>query len=88
MHSSTDESFLVDQTIGMGREESTKRPDAAAAGDAGTVLKQIEEVKHITKKQMKLKASIKKGFTIVFNQCSLQVKTKLEATLDWNNTQA
>ena len=88
MHNSTDESFLVDQTIRMGREESIKRPDAAAAGGVGAVLKRIEEVKHIAKKQMKLKASVKKGFTIVFNQCSLQVKTKLEATLDWNNTQA
>jgi hypothetical protein len=41
----------------------------------------------IAKRKLKLAKSLKKGYATVFDQCSEQVKDKLEATEDWEATQ-
>jgi hypothetical protein len=45
-----------------------------------------EEVKTIAKRRLKLADSLKKGYATVYNQCSQEVKDKLEGTGDWEST--
>jgi hypothetical protein len=42
-----------------------------------------EEVKTVAKRRLKLEDALKKGYTTVYNQCSQEVKDKLEATNNW-----
>jgi hypothetical protein len=44
-------------------------------------------VKTIAKRRLKLSDSVKKGFVTVYNQCSQEVKDKLESLEDWEETQ-
>ncbi len=42
-----------------------------------------EEVKTVAKRHLKLENALKKGYAMVYNQCSQEVKDKLEATNNW-----
>jgi hypothetical protein len=46
-----------------------------------------EEIKSVAKRQQKLRESLKKGFTTVYEQCSREVKEKLENTKNWEGIQ-
>jgi hypothetical protein len=85
--SSLDEGFLVAQVIRTGAEQTIAMPAAADANDADAVIVRTEQVRAVAKRRAKLDASIKRGFATLYDQCSEQVKTKLEATNGWENTQ-
>ena len=70
---------VVEQTIAI--------PAAADANDANAVIARTEQVRSAVKRRAKLDASTKRGFATLYNQCSEQVKTKLEATNGWEGTQ-
>ncbi len=46
-----------------------------------------EAVRAIAKRKAKLDNALKKGFATVYNQCSLEVRDKLEASDEWNKVQ-
>ncbi len=41
----------------------------------------------IAKRRLKLQDALKKGYATVYNQCSQEVRYKLEATDNWEQTQ-
>ncbi len=48
---------------------------------------QEEGFRAIAKRKAKLDSALKKGFATVYDQCSLEVRDKLEASDDWDKTQ-
>ena len=46
-----------------------------------------DEIKSMTKRRQKLGESLMKGFTTVYEQCSREVKEKLENTENWEAIQ-
>jgi hypothetical protein len=82
---SASEGYLVAETVRSGREQTIALPDAVDpnAPDASnlTIIKAKEE-KMIAKKRLKLQDSLKKGYVAVYDQCSQEVRDKLEATDD------
>ncbi len=44
-------------------------------------------MKTIAKRRLKLQDSLKKGYATVYDQCSQEVRIKLEATDDWDKMQ-
>jgi hypothetical protein len=46
-----------------------------------------KKLKTIVKRRLKFGESLQKGYTTIYNQCSQEVKDKLEATNDWEMTQ-
>ena len=85
--SSLEEGFLVTQIIRTGMEQTIEMPAPADAADADAVIVRTEQVRAIAKRRSKIDASIKRGFATLYDQCSEQVKTKLEATNGWAATQ-
>jgi hypothetical protein len=65
-------------------------PDAVdpnAPNAANLTIIRAEDVKMIAKRRLKLQDSLKKGYATVYDQCSQEVRDKLEATDDWERTQ-
>jgi hypothetical protein len=60
-------------------------PDATDAEDQRII--RTEEVKTVAKRRLKLKDALKKGYAMVYDQCSQEVKDKLEAAKDWERIQ-
>ncbi len=60
-------------------------PNAADAADLNII--RAEEVKMVANRRLKLSNFLKKGYATVYNQCSQEVKDKLEATDNWEVTQ-
>ena len=60
-------------------------PNSADADDQKIIRE--EAVRAIAKRKAKLDNALKKGFTTVYNQCSLEVRDKLEASDEWNKVQ-
>ena len=81
-----DEGFLVAQVIHTGAEQTIAMPAAANMNDADAAIVIIEQVRAVTKTCARLDASIKRGFVTLYDQCSDQVRTKLEVTNGWGNT--
>ncbi len=83
------EGYLVAETVRMGREQIIPLPPAVDVNvpDAADLnIIRAEEVKAIAKRRLKLSDSLKKGFATVYNQCSQEVKDKLESLEDWEET--
>jgi hypothetical protein len=51
-------------------------------------LIRVEVVKSVAKRRQKLKESPKKGYAMVYDQCSQEVQDKLKATKDWDLVQS
>ncbi len=87
---SANEGYLVAETVRTGREQIIELPAAvdlnAADADDQRIIRG-EEVKTIAKRRLKLAESLKKGYAMVYDQCSQEVKDKLEGTDDWESTQ-
>lgn len=66
--------------------QTIEKPVQADPNDADAVVIGTEQVRAIAKIRYKLGASIKRAFTTLYDQCSEQVKTKLEATAGWEAT--
>jgi hypothetical protein len=84
------EGYLVAETVRMGREQIIPLPpamDVNAPDAADLNIIRAEEVKTIAMRRLKLGDFLKKGFATVYNQCSQEVKDKLESLEDWEETQ-
>ena len=68
-------------------EQTIDMPAAAPANDPDAAIVRTEQVRAIAKRRAKLDASTKRGFAILYDQCSEQVKMKLESSTGWENTQ-
>ena len=85
-----DEGYLVAGTVRTGKQQIIALPppvdtNAADADDQ----KIIEAVRAIAKRKPKLDnaLTLKKGFATVYDQCSLEVRDKLEASNEWDRVQ-
>ncbi len=86
----TDEGYLVAETIRTGKEQIIALPPAIDPNAADTDDQKIiweEAVRAIAKRKAKLDNALKKGFATVYDQCSLEVRDKLEATDEWDKVQ-
>ena len=86
----SDEGYLVAETMRTGKLQTIALPPpidttASDAEDQKIICK--EAVRAIAKRKAKLDSALKKGFTTVWDQCSLEVRDKLEASNDWERTQ-
>ncbi len=77
---SAKEGYLVAETVRTGRAQiielpPTVDPDAADVDDQKIIRAEV-----IAKRRLKLAESLKKGYATVYDQCSQEVKDKLEAT--------
>jgi len=87
---SAKEGYLVAEMVRTGREQIIKLPPAVDPNDTDADNQRIikaEEVNTIAKRKLKLAVSLKKGYATVDDQCSQEVKDKLEGTDDWESTQ-
>ena len=85
-----DEGYLVAETVRTGKLQTIALPPpidttASNAKDQKIICK--EAVRAIAKRKAKLDSALKKGFVTVWDQCSLEVHNKLEASNDWERTQ-
>ncbi len=86
-----EESYLVAETIRKGVAQTIALPppvDTNTPDKAYLELICVEVVKSIVKRRMKLEESLKKGYAMVYNQCSQEVRGKLKATKDWDVVQS
>jgi hypothetical protein len=87
---SASEGYLVAELVRSGREQTIALPDVVdlnAPYAANLTIIRAKEVKTITKRRLKLQDSLKKGYATVYDQCSQEVRDKLEATDNWERTQ-
>jgi hypothetical protein len=85
-----DEGYLVTETMRTGKQQIIMLPPPINASAADTDNQEIireEAVRAIAKREAKLDNALKKGFAMVYDQCSLKVRGKLEASDDWDKTQ-
>ena len=85
-----DEGYLVAETVQTGKEQIivlplAVNPNAADADDQKIIWE--DAVRAIAKRKVKLDNALKKGFATVYDQCSLEVIVKLEASGDWDRFQ-
>ena len=85
-----DEGYLVTETVRTGKEQIIALPPAvdpnATDADDQKIIRE-EAVRAIVKRKAKLDNALKKGFTTVYDQCSLEVRDKLEASNEWDRVQ-
>jgi hypothetical protein len=84
------EGYLVAETVCTSRMQAIKLPDFINLYDSEFKDKKIiiaEEVKIIAKSCLKLKGSIKKGYAMVYDQCSQEVQDKLNLMDNREKTQ-
>jgi len=82
--------YLVAETVRMGKEQIIALPPAvnpnAVDADDQKIIRE-EAVRAIAKRKAKLNNALKKGFATVYDQCSLEVRDKLEASDEWDRVQ-
>ena len=84
------EGYLVAKTVRTGKKQIIELPpavDESAADAADQKIIRAEEVKMVAKRRLKLGEALKKGYATVYDQCSQEVRDKLESTDDWDKTQ-
>jgi hypothetical protein len=80
------EGYLVAKTVRTGKKQLITLPlavDENATNVNDQRIIRAEEVKTVAKRHLKLEDILKKGYAMVYDQCSQEVKDKLEATNDW-----
>jgi hypothetical protein len=82
-----DEGYLVAETVRTGKEQiiallPAVDPNAADADDQKIIRE--EAVRAIAKRKATLHNALKKGFATIYDQCSLEVRDKLEASNEWD----
>jgi hypothetical protein len=86
----SDEGYLVAETVRTGKAQVIALPPPidTTAGDAeDQKIIREEAVRAIAKRRAKLDSALKKGYATVWDQCSQEVRDKLEASDDWERTQ-
>jgi hypothetical protein len=84
------ESYLVAETVRMGKKQLIALPPTVNENTTNVNDQRIiraEEVKTVAKRHLKLEDMLKKGYATVYDQCSQEVKDKLEGTNDWERIQ-
>ena len=84
------EGYLVAKTVRTVKKqiiELLPALDESAADAADQKIIRAEEVKMVAKRRLKLGEALKKGYATVYDQCSQEVRDKLESTDDWDKTQ-
>ncbi len=78
--------YLVAKTVRTGKKQLIVLPPAvnenATNADDQRIIR-AEEVKMVAKRRLKLEDVLKKGYAMVYDQYSQEVKDKLEVTNDW-----
>jgi hypothetical protein len=80
-----DESYLVAEIIRMGTAQTIALPppiDKNAPDKADLEVIHVEVVKSVAKRRQKLEESLKKRYATVYDQCSQEVRDKLNAAMD------
>jgi hypothetical protein len=84
------EGYLVAETVQMGKKQTIGLPTAmdenAPDKDNLNIIRN-KEMKSMAKRQQKLGELLKKGFATVYEQCSREMKEKLENTKNWEAIQ-
>ena len=84
------EGYLVAKTVRTGKKQIINLPpavDESATDAEDQKIIRGEEVKTVAKRRLKLGDALKKGYATVYDQCSQEVRDKLESTDDWDKTQ-
>ncbi len=84
------EGYLVVETVRTGKKQTIKLPvavDKNAPDKDNLNIIRNKEIKSVAKMRQKLGESLMKGFTMVYEQCSREVKEKLENTENWEAIQ-
>jgi hypothetical protein len=84
--SSAAEGYLVAETVRTGKKQTIKLPaamDENAPDKDNLNIIRNKEIKSMAKRQQKLRELLMKGFATVYEQCSKEVKEKLENTKNW-----
>ena len=74
----------------MGKLQMIALPppiDTTASNAKDQKIIREEAVQAIAKRKAKLDSMLKKGYATIWDQCSLEVRNKLEASNDWERTQ-
>ncbi len=77
------EGYLVAKTVRTGRQQIITLPhavDESVADIKDQKVIRAEAVKAVVKRRLKLEDALKKGYATVYDQCSQEVKDKLEGT--------
>jgi hypothetical protein len=88
--SSAAEGYLVVEMVQMGKKQMIKLPaavDENAPDKDNLNIIRSKEIKSVAKRRQKLGESLMKGFATVYEQCSREVKEKLENTKNWEAIQ-
>jgi hypothetical protein len=84
------EGYLVAEMVRTGKKQMIKLPAAVDENvpDKGDLnIIRNKEIKSVAKRKQKLGESLMKGFATVYEQCSREVKKKLENTKNWEAIQ-
>ena len=84
------EGYLVAETVQTGKKQTIGLPvavDKNAPDKDNLNIIRNEEIKSVAKRRQKLRESLMKGFATVYEQCSREVKEKLENTENWEAIQ-
>ena len=87
---SVEEGYLVAETVQTGKQQLIPLSppiDPNVEDKADLEIIRAKDIKTITKRQQKLKETLKKGYTTVYRQCSQEVRDKLKLTENWEVTQ-
>ncbi len=88
--SSAAEGYLVAETVRTGKKQTIELPaavDENAPDKDNLNIIRNEEIKSMAKRRQKLGESLMKGFAMVYEQCSREVKEKLENIENWEGKQ-
>ena len=82
--------YLVAETVRTRKQQTINLPppihDTNPDADDLKVV-QVEEVKSVTKRWLKLEESLKKGYATIYSQFSEEVHNKLKSSDNWDRIQ-
>ncbi len=85
-----EEGYLIAETVRMGKAQMIALPppvDTSAADMEDQTIIQEEGIRAIIKHKAKLDGALKKGYTMIWDQCSQEVRVKLETSNKWDRIQ-
>jgi hypothetical protein len=85
-----DKGYLVTETVRTEKEQLIALPPAINPNVADAVDQKIiqdEVIRDIAKQKAKLDSVLKKGYATVWDQCSQEVRDKLESSNNWDKIQ-
>jgi hypothetical protein len=75
--------YLVAQTVQTRKQQMISLPlpvDPNAPDKANLEIIRAEEIKSVAKRRQKLEEALKKGFATVYDQCSQEMRDKLDSS--------